>query len=430
LKDFARANIDAQRYSEALKAMLALFKADPLDVQTRFIAVDLLIGLNKPEALVSLLINSAQLAMEAGHPASCMSFLHMLEKGGVTSTELWSRFSTIYAKGSERISKSGSRLAPFEDEHAVEGPQELALDDESLLKEILTEITRKEKWVGFPPHLVPMPLFSDLDSASFLKASKGLLIHRLKPDELIIREGEPGTSFYILCQGSLNVYKTDVHGRNIPLATLHQGSIFGEMALVQRMPRGASVITMTHSEILEFPAANLGQLAQHLPVVAEALDRFTRDRLLGNLLATSHLFKPFSKKQRKDLLRHFQAYVVETDTVVVREGEEGTGLYLVLSGEMEVVKNQGLESEVKLATLKTSDAFGEISLLQDSPTTAAVVATTRSTLLFLSKHFFSRLVNSVPQLKDYYSRLGENRVQATRSLMADTTEDEDEFILI
>ena len=67
------------------------------------------------------------------------------------------------------------------------------------------------------------------------------------------------------------------------------------------------------------------------------LDRFTRERLIKNLLQTSPLFTPFTKAQQSDLLRRFEGHEVEPGTEVIREGEPGQGLFVVLSGELEVV---------------------------------------------------------------------------------------------
>jgi len=73
---------------------------------------------------------------------------------------------------------------------------------------------------------------------------------------------------------------------------------------------------------------------------------------------------------------------VTPGTVVVREGQEGKGLYLILTGEVDVTKVDGSE-KVLLATLRAGDCFGEISLIKKSPTTATVTAARHTTILFL-----------------------------------------------
>ncbi|KAM3131653.1 hypothetical protein pb186bvf_016184 [Paramecium bursaria] len=57
-----------------------------------------------------------------------------------------------------------------------------------------------------------------------------------KKGEIIVTEGEPATSFFIIKKGSVAVYKGDKHLRN-----LVKGESFGEQALIQNSSRGASV---------------------------------------------------------------------------------------------------------------------------------------------------------------------------------------------
>jgi CRP-like cAMP-binding protein len=60
------------------------------------------------------------------------------------------------------------------------------------------------------------------------------------------------------------------------------------------------------------------------------------------------------------------------------------------------------------------------------------VATRRTTLLFLSRHYFLRLVQSVPEMRDYFSRLADTRLSRTQETLSAQTAnpDEEEIILI
>ena len=60
--------------------------------------------------------------------------------------------------------------------------------------------------------------------------------------DTIIRQGNTGDHFYIISEGSVGVYKADESGKEIKLATLHQGNYFGEKALLKEDVRQASCI--------------------------------------------------------------------------------------------------------------------------------------------------------------------------------------------
>lgn len=58
--------------------------------------------------------------------------------------------------------------------------------------------------------------------------------------------------------------------------------------------------------------------------------------------------------------------------IVFREGSPGDSLYLMELGEVEVVQNLNLSDETVLATLQAPDFFGEMSLLDGEPRSAAI----------------------------------------------------------
>jgi CRP-like cAMP-binding protein len=255
-----------------------------------------------------------------------------------------------------------------------------------------------------------------------------LKLQRCKAGDAVIREGEVGHSFYVLARGTVHVVRAGAGGTPQTLATLSDGSIFGEMALVSATPRTASVVAVDDCDVLEFDREALAAASGDVGTIARALDKFARERLLNNLLATSPLFKPLDRKQRFDLVARFSAHDVPAGTVVIAEGQPGQGLFVVLSGEVDVTKVDGQE-RVLLATLKPGEVFGEISLLHDEPTTASVSAATNATVLFLAREVFQRLIAAVPEIRAYVESLGEERLMDTRILMSSARTAEEEVEL-
>jgi CRP-like cAMP-binding protein len=72
---------------------------------------------------------------------------------------------------------------------------------------------------------------------------------------------------------------------------------------------------------------------------------------------------------------------------VVRQGEAGECMYIVLSGELEVVRRSG-GKEFFLATLGSGDFFGEMSLIDNEPRTASVRSVGRSEVMALDRQNF------------------------------------------
>ncbi|TMQ03908.1 MAG: cyclic nucleotide-binding domain-containing protein [Deltaproteobacteria bacterium] len=260
-----------------------------------------------------------------------------------------------------------------------------------------------------PAALHPIPLLSALSEAAFRRVLGTLVLRRLPAGALVIREGEPGNAFYFVASGRLRVYATDGLGRQTDLAELGETAVFGEMALLSAQPRSASVVCATEVDLLEAGQKALAQLADELGAVAEALHGFTRERLLGNLMATSPLFRPFQRMQQRELLRRFTSHDVASGTVVIHEGEQGRGLFVVLSGELDVSRRGADGSAIPLAGLRTGDVFGEMAILRNAATTATVVAVRPATVLFLAREYVARIVAAVPEIKSYLEALAEDR---------------------
>ncbi len=203
------------------------------------------------------------------------------------------------------------------------------------------------------------------------------------------------------------------------------------MALLAAQARSASVACLTEVDLLEVGRQSLASLADELGAVAEALHAFTRERLLGNLMATSALFKPFNRMQQRDLLRRFTSHDLAPGTVVIHEDEEGRGLFVVLSGELDVSRRAASDGAiVPLGTLKPGDVFGEMALLRNAPTTATVVAQRQATVLFLAHEYVARVVAAVPEIRSYLEALAEDREIDNQLALGEDEIPADERVLI
>ncbi|MBZ0118366.1 MAG: cyclic nucleotide-binding domain-containing protein, partial [Sandaracinaceae bacterium] len=188
-------------------------------------------------------------------------------------------------------------------------------------------------------------------------------------------------------------------------------------------PRSATVTAQTDCDLLEFDRDALVAASRDVATIAAALDKFTRERLLNNLIATAPIFGSLDRQQRLDLVRRFSAHDVAPGVGIVQEGARGQGLYLLLSGEVAVQKAEE-GSRVELARLGPGEVFGEMSLLDNRPASASVVALRQSTVLFLPGDVFRRLIEAVPEIGNYVRGLGEERAMDTR-LLLDSLDAED-----
>jgi CRP/FNR family cyclic AMP-dependent transcriptional regulator len=85
-------------------------------------------------------------------------------------------------------------------------------------------------------------LLAALDPSVARLAARGI-VRSYRKNTIIINEGEPGDSLFVLLQGQVKVYATDENGREITYGTIQAGDYFGEMSL-DGGARSASVMTL------------------------------------------------------------------------------------------------------------------------------------------------------------------------------------------
>jgi CRP/FNR family transcriptional regulator, cyclic AMP receptor protein len=85
-------------------------------------------------------------------------------------------------------------------------------------------------------------LIAQLEPAIRRLAARGI-IRSYRKNTIVLNEGEPGDSLFVLLQGQVKVYATDENGREITYGTIQAGDYFGEMSL-DGGPRSASVMTV------------------------------------------------------------------------------------------------------------------------------------------------------------------------------------------
>jgi CRP-like cAMP-binding protein len=418
------------QYVPALRLYDAIVAAAPLDYEARIRVADCALAMGNAVA-ANIYRATAWHCLKAGHPLAALVCARVLEAHGADSSDLTASLVVTYGSESEQLGKVAARIALPPDNLPVNVPD---VRQPAPPDAVATALQRAEHatdaYKDYPESLHAIPLLSSLSEAAFRRVLGTLVLKRLPVGAIVIREGEPGNSFFFVAGGTLRVYATDGLGRQTELAQLGENAVFGEMALLSAQPRSASVGCLSDADVLEVGRQSLSTLADELGPVAEALHGFTRDRLLGNLMATSPLFKPFNRMQQRDLLRRFTSHDVAPGTVVINEGEEGRGLFVVLSGELDVSRRAANGEVVPLGGLKTGDVFGEMALLRNARTTATVIATRQATVLFLAREYVARIVQAMPEIKKYLEALAEDREIDNQLVMGEDDTPSDERVLI
>ena len=137
--------------------------------------------------------------------------------------------------------------------------------------------------------LKSVPLFAGLPEEQ-LRTLVSVVMHRSVPRlSIIIAEGDPIDSLYIVINGRLKVMMGEADGKEVILSIIGPGEFFGEMGLIDDSPRSASVVAIEHCELLTVSKRDfrkfIAENAEVSMTVMRGLVRRLReaDRKIGSL---------------------------------------------------------------------------------------------------------------------------------------------------
>jgi CRP-like cAMP-binding protein len=124
-----------------------------------------------------------------------------------------------------------------------------------------------------------IPLFVDLDEEGLAKVAEKARLMVFDQGQTIVRQGDTGTSLYIVLDGKVRVFTLDQEGKLIPVRVLSEGKFFGEMSFLTGAPRSATVKAVENSYLCEINADVLREIIYQWPAVKTTLIKYYKERL-------------------------------------------------------------------------------------------------------------------------------------------------------
>ena len=212
----------------------------------------------------------------------------------------------------------------------------------------------------------------------------------VRAGETLIHEGQRSESLFVLQKGNLSVFTTNQKQGQDRLATLTPGSLLGEMSWLEQRPAVASTTADTECSVLSIPGQALATLGGLDPDLTAELHCFFAQKLALQIQqqnAWAHRLKSqpnpvealrkvlvlFAKLHEQDVHRLAgwgQLQRLQPHSVLLRQGHPVPALYLILSGEAEILLTlDGNTREV--GSSRRGELIGEMSLLLDEQEGAA-----------------------------------------------------------
>ena len=284
---------DAGQGRKAIEVLEAHFGQSRWDPRMRLRLADVLLRAGKFDDAVPVLIGLADDLAHAGYPEKAIAVLKKIEKIRRRDIEVVNLAPRPGAAVPER--RRRPRPHPDASPAAVAaavrpgwGPQPTAEFFEGWLVDVLRDRVKRSEAEerprvegersalgsvrGYGPGLLASPLFEDFSDDELLAVIRGLRLLTFEAGDIIITEGEPGQSLFVLTTGTVKVFLRDPAGRNVALCPLGEGAFFGEIATLSGRPRSATVTAASRCELLELDKAALDAILEVHPRVRDVLE--------------------------------------------------------------------------------------------------------------------------------------------------------------
>lgn len=284
---------------------------------------------------------------------------------------------------------------------------------------------------GLQDILATAPLFKNFVENDLLALASAMRERQLADGATLFRQGQHGDAMVLVVAGELLILAEEDEGKTVELARIGVGDIVGEMSALDPAPRSATVKADGPATVYVLDRTMLGAVMNNAPsvyasllkgvgrAVMDRLDR-TNKRVRSEAFAHIDVFdgpinapeeasgqlvqknldpqelkalKDFNRKEREQLLAAAPIISFERGDVLCAEGKPGHTCFIILAGEVEVLRHAG-DEEHRLATLGPGAVVGQLALLHDAPRSATVRSLGPLWVVAIGRGSFNRLLST------------------------------------
>ena len=225
-------------------------------------------------------------------------------------------------------------------------------------------------------------------------------VERVTKGDVFFTENQNSDRMYLVEEGEVALTRGSK-----AIDVVKAGEIFGEMAAISQLPRSATATARSTCRVVSLDGKQLQRAIQKMPEFALMLMNIliSRLRLTLSMLAMSKSLEAsngartrrlFDDKLLRGLMvatQHRLPQHCPLNTVIMKEGEAGVFMYVVLSGRVAI----SIKSKI-VEWVGPGGLFGEMALVDQSPRAATATAETDCELLSINRGDFLTMVKTNP----------------------------------
>lgn len=260
-----------------------------------------------------------------------------------------------------------------------------------------------------------------LDDSKCKMLSDLMWMEPVKNGTELLKQGDLAADyFYIVQSGGFEISKADEKqsaekAAAASIGTVGVGGSFGELALLYFAPRAATVKATADGQVW------VCARQQFKEILLKAGEAETNEHLAH--VKMCKVFDPLKDDEKKELAAAMHEMSFTKDETIFEQGERGTQFFLLISGEVQVIKD-GKELNKLTANPTQPSYFGEKALENDEPRAATIkVISTEAKALWVDKESFEMLVGSLTDL----TKRGKDGTAVVKKSIAPTAGDSKRF---
>ena len=285
--------IQRKKYDKAEQLLRKEFEAGRRDAALRLQLADVIALAGRGKEAVPIYIGLADEFGRAGHAPKAIAILKKIERLSPGRGEVADRLAALIGDrgaGAAPAAARSSAPAPA----APSAPPPAAPEPELDLELSIDPVAHSS-----PPEAPPVapaepgpapapggidpafasPLFGDFSREDLLAVMRSLRFLTFEAGDIIVGDGEPGDSLFVISSGRVKAFVKGSEGRYKETREMGEGEFFGEIALLYGRPRTATVTAAESCELLELERATVESLAVTRPRVREILQSFCTARV-------------------------------------------------------------------------------------------------------------------------------------------------------
>ncbi|HET7293469.1 MAG TPA: cyclic nucleotide-binding domain-containing protein [Vicinamibacteria bacterium] len=314
--------IAKKQYGKAVELLQKHLKARPKDQRLRLQLADTLVLANRGKDAAPILMGLADEHAQDGFAAKAIAILKRIEKVSPGRRDVEERLAHLIrektraadssaptrggaepAFGLEEFDPSADPLARGPELGMAAGPDlgieaatPLRLEPEpEILPTVAADSDEDLAYLAAAEEesasakggdaMFSTPLFQGFSEQDLAAVIHGLELLTFEPGDVLVAEGAPGDSLFILSTGSVKAFVRNPSGHYTKVHTLVEGDFFGEISALTGKPRTATLVAASYCEVLELKKKNLDEITATHPQVREVLKKFHEDRARSTIEA-------------------------------------------------------------------------------------------------------------------------------------------------